>query len=648
MAEDVKIVKDGLGALIEIKALIDKATPGKISKAGDPQAQCDLGFRFDKGDGVKKDEYNAYTWFKLAAEQGYAVAQRQLGFRYEKGLDGTPKDFAKAIEWYEKAAAAGMMRWGDAEAQDRLGNIYFKGLMGKNQDTKTALSWYMLAAKQDHISAQYNVAQCYIRFASDLNFFANGKDKQKFKREQGQQVVEWFKRASEPGKAKKDLSGIIAQIELGWIFENAFYEQKEDLDKAIELYRSSAELEIGYHYARIMAIGKGIRQNKREACEWLLKTLKDNRMFYLEASKLLYELMTENPNLMSESKEQSEYQCYVGIYCATKVSEYHNENEKGRKNDNTQEIRRFSQEACRWFTKASILTPHGMAMFGWLLEKVTGGQQNVKFGQLLQEYGAKAGSLWGMYFFSAVQLQRGNKRDAYKWLVRSVSGEEGFKGKKGEVDKLLAEDPSLREVVIEPLVIVPIVERSHLALLPLEHKAKAEAQASPGAAPASPALGLQEHKDDQDVPILFILKQMSQKITVLRESAKEIPKLIGESKEQERSLKDMTSGLQAIECTAVGLRADLRGSQQELKALRESVDALQNKSLASGGPGVAGVHYQFSSLQSLSQPQPQPQPQPQLQMQAQALIALYVEEELQIEGHEEGKSNKGNKPNKES
>jgi hypothetical protein len=41
------------------------------------------------------------------ATQGDAKAQANLGWRYAEGLGGLPKDYAKAREWYEKAAAQG-------------------------------------------------------------------------------------------------------------------------------------------------------------------------------------------------------------------------------------------------------------------------------------------------------------------------------------------------------------------------------------------------------------------------------------------------------------------------------------------------------------------------------------------------------------
>jgi uncharacterized protein len=46
------------------------------------------------------------TWFRKAADQGYAEAQYNLGLMYEDGR-GVPQDHAEAVKWWGKAAALG-------------------------------------------------------------------------------------------------------------------------------------------------------------------------------------------------------------------------------------------------------------------------------------------------------------------------------------------------------------------------------------------------------------------------------------------------------------------------------------------------------------------------------------------------------------
>ena len=55
---------------------------------------------------VPQDYAKAREWFEKAAAAGNVGAMTNLGFLYEKGW-GVPQDYVKARDWYEKAAAGG-------------------------------------------------------------------------------------------------------------------------------------------------------------------------------------------------------------------------------------------------------------------------------------------------------------------------------------------------------------------------------------------------------------------------------------------------------------------------------------------------------------------------------------------------------------
>jgi TPR repeat protein len=59
-----------------------------------------------KGDGVPENKAEAVKWYRLAAEQGDAGAQNNLGLMYVKG-DGVPQNYVKAYVWWSVAAAQG-------------------------------------------------------------------------------------------------------------------------------------------------------------------------------------------------------------------------------------------------------------------------------------------------------------------------------------------------------------------------------------------------------------------------------------------------------------------------------------------------------------------------------------------------------------
>ena len=56
--------------------------------------------------GVPQDDAEAVKWYRLAAEQGYAEAQSNLGVMYNNGR-GVPQDDAEAVKWYRLAAEQG-------------------------------------------------------------------------------------------------------------------------------------------------------------------------------------------------------------------------------------------------------------------------------------------------------------------------------------------------------------------------------------------------------------------------------------------------------------------------------------------------------------------------------------------------------------
>ena len=74
---------------------------------GNAYAQCDLGVCYKRGCGVPQDYAQAVKYYRLAADQGYANAQFNLGFCYEEGY-GVAKNLNEAIRLYRHAAEAGV------------------------------------------------------------------------------------------------------------------------------------------------------------------------------------------------------------------------------------------------------------------------------------------------------------------------------------------------------------------------------------------------------------------------------------------------------------------------------------------------------------------------------------------------------------
>lgn len=142
----------------------------------DAEAQRQLGNKYFKGEGVKRNFYTAVHWYQLSAEQGNIKAQYSLGFCYYYGK-GTIKNFSKAVSYWQKAAERGHVL-----AQYNLGICYYKG-DGIEQNYQRAKMYWQKAAEQGNSNAQYNLGVCYYQ----------GKGTE----ENRQEAIKWWQKASE-------------------------------------------------------------------------------------------------------------------------------------------------------------------------------------------------------------------------------------------------------------------------------------------------------------------------------------------------------------------------------------------------------------------------------------------------------------------
>ena len=95
--------------------------------------------------GVPQDYSAAVKWYRLAADQGYASAQFNLGIVYTQG-PGVAQDHSEAVKWYRWLPTRAM------QAQFNLGVMYANG-QGVPQDYVLAHMWFNLAAAQGMGSA---------------------------------------------------------------------------------------------------------------------------------------------------------------------------------------------------------------------------------------------------------------------------------------------------------------------------------------------------------------------------------------------------------------------------------------------------------------------------------------------------------------
>ena len=70
------------------------------------EARPTLGGMYGKGQGVVQDDKEAVRWYRLAADQGDAIAQSKLGLRYKYGV-GVPQNLIEAHKWFNLSGSNG-------------------------------------------------------------------------------------------------------------------------------------------------------------------------------------------------------------------------------------------------------------------------------------------------------------------------------------------------------------------------------------------------------------------------------------------------------------------------------------------------------------------------------------------------------------
>lgn len=117
----------------------------------DADALLIMGIIYGHGQGIKKDEKKAISFFTKSAELGQTTAMYNAGLAYLKGI-GTEVNYDKGMEWITKAAETG-----DETSTMLLAGQYF----GKG-DYKKALNLYGNLAKSENTEAMYEIAVMHL------------------------------------------------------------------------------------------------------------------------------------------------------------------------------------------------------------------------------------------------------------------------------------------------------------------------------------------------------------------------------------------------------------------------------------------------------------------------------------------------------
>ena len=208
-------------------------------------AQKDLGHMYQNGLGVTRDDAEAVRWYRKGAAQGLAAAQNNLGHMYQNGL-GVTRDDAEAVRWFRKGAAQGL-----AAAQNNLGHMYQNGL-GVTRDDAEAVRWFRKGAAQGLAAAQNNLGHMY------QNGLGVTRD--------DAEAVRWFRKGAAQGLA-------VAQSYLGHMYQNGLGVTRDDAE-AVRWFRKGAAqgLAVAQSYlGHMYQNGLGVTRDDAEAVRWYRK-----------------------------------------------------------------------------------------------------------------------------------------------------------------------------------------------------------------------------------------------------------------------------------------------------------------------------------------------------------------------------------------
>lgn len=321
-----------LGGRGSVKPEPVQVRPAEVSMAGN--AAQGSSASEDRGS-AGNDMQAARTADPLAGKYEY-----DKGWNYERGL-GVRQDYAKALEWYRKAADLG-----NEAARTRIEaveTLISRNTEGPGQGPAGTGQVQSDAGRESEALAHGN------RYFSESNFA---------------EAAKYYRKAAELGNAA-------AQLALGWLYENGKGVSR-NYSEAVKWYRKAAEqgepVALG-NLGHIYYSGHGVKRDYGEALKWFRKAAEQgNDAAYSWLGSMYYNGQGARRNygeamkwfLKAAGQGNADAQNYIGwMY----------QNGLGVLKDNT--------EALKWYRKAaSGGSAAGQINLGWMYENGIGVRQD--------------------------------------------------------------------------------------------------------------------------------------------------------------------------------------------------------------------------------------------------------------------------------
>ena len=248
---------------------ISKVEELERSDPKDPETQFELAQHYFKGSGTKRDYAKALDWYYKAARQGHTGAMFKVGQCLYKGL-GTEENRLEALVWYEDAG-----RSGHSQAAFTAANMYYSG-DGVEKDLYEAKAWFEQSREHEGYSILYRINK---ELGTDLTTKEIRKKMEQMEKEaeEGEtlsmlELSRWYIDGKnikpDPGKARYwaetalQAGSVTANKQMGLICE-----KEGDLSSAAEWFRKGADkgnadsmYKLGMYYLNGIGVEKDIKK----------------------------------------------------------------------------------------------------------------------------------------------------------------------------------------------------------------------------------------------------------------------------------------------------------------------------------------------------------------------------------------------------
>jgi TPR repeat protein len=220
----------------------------KAAEMNDPVAHYRIALHYRKGEGgIDKDLHKSLEWMTRAAHAGHAYAHYHLGWIYEHGRH-IEKDQGAAAEWYR----LGSDRL-DPSCLSALGLLYLYG-ESVEENYESAVKLFRQAAVLGELSAQR-------RLGRELIWGRLNKTEDARQQSEG---ISWLKLADAAGDKRS--AELLAKVyRSGAGVEKDLVKSSEYLLKAAKAGIADAQGQMGLNYWS----GSGVEKNHAEAYKWL-------------------------------------------------------------------------------------------------------------------------------------------------------------------------------------------------------------------------------------------------------------------------------------------------------------------------------------------------------------------------------------------